>query len=174
MDIGDNRRVAVHPRPPVASWLSGLDSPVFVDHSGRRARGLRAAGGVLAAVCAFWLAGLVVGMAGFSGFRAGRLATRAVRAPTGAAAQAEARELAGAAGAGDVSEIDAVSGTAHARKVDAVNDAARSVCPRAGAGGRAGAPARRSGHLTNYKAKGRPGCRAKVPVALHRGSPRLT
>jgi hypothetical protein len=172
MDIDDKQRVAVHPRLPAAPWLSGPDTPVFVDHSGRRARGLRAAGVVLAAVCAFWLAGLVVGMAGFSGFRAGRLATHALRAPTRAGAQPEARELAGAARAGHVSEIDAVNQTAHVRKVDAVNDTARSVCSSAGAGGRAGAPARRSGHLTN--AKGRPGCRAKLPVALHRGSPRLT
>jgi hypothetical protein len=174
MDIDDNQRVAVRPRPPVASWLSGPDTPVFVDHSGRRARGLRAAGVVLAGVCGFWLAGLVVGMAGFSGFRAGRLATGAVRAAARTGAQAEARELASAARALHVREIDAVNQTARVREVDAVNDAARSVCPSSGAGGRAGARARRNGHLTNYKAKGRPGCPTKLPVAPRRGSPRLT
>jgi len=174
MDIDDNQRVALRPRPPVASWLSGPDTPVFVDHSGRRARSLRAAGVVLAGVCGFWLAGLVVGMAGFSGFRAGRLALGAVGAAARTGAQAEARELASASGAGHVQEIDDVNQTAQARELDAVNEAARSVCPSSGAGGRAGAPARRSRHLTNYKAKRRPGCPTKLPVAPHRGSPRLT
>src|SRR5271166_1390642 len=52
-----------------AAWLtSGRDAQVFVDHSGRRARGVRLAGVAAAGVCAFWLAGLTVGMAGFSGF----------------------------------------------------------------------------------------------------------
>ena len=41
---------------------------MFVDHSGRRARGVRLVGVAAAGVCAFWLAGLTVGMAGFSGF----------------------------------------------------------------------------------------------------------
>ena len=41
---------------------------MFVDSSGRRARGVRAAGVAVASLCAFWLLGLTVGMAGFSGF----------------------------------------------------------------------------------------------------------
>jgi hypothetical protein len=56
-------------RVPPAAWLtSGQDAPVFVDHSGRRARGVRLGGLAAAGVCAFWLAGLTVGMAGFSAF----------------------------------------------------------------------------------------------------------
>ncbi len=54
---------------PPAAWLtSGQDAQVFVAQSGRRARGVRLAGVAAAGVCAFWLAGLAVGMAGFSGF----------------------------------------------------------------------------------------------------------
>jgi hypothetical protein len=59
---------ATRPESPAAWWTSGQDAQVFVDDSGRRARGVRAAGVVAAAVCTFWLAGLTVGMAGFSGF----------------------------------------------------------------------------------------------------------
>jgi hypothetical protein len=59
---------AARPEPPAAWLTSGQDAQVFVDHSGRRARGVRVAGLAAAGVCAFWLAGLTVGMAGFSGF----------------------------------------------------------------------------------------------------------
>src|SRR5580704_2840192 len=59
---------AARPEPPAAWSTSGQDAQVFVDASGRRARGVRAAGVAVASVCAFWLVGLTVGMAGFSGF----------------------------------------------------------------------------------------------------------
>jgi hypothetical protein len=63
-------RQAKRPESPAAWWTSGRDTQVFVDHTGRRARGVRVAGIAAAALCAFWLVGLTVGMAGFSGFRA--------------------------------------------------------------------------------------------------------
>lgn len=46
----------------------GQDDQVFVDDSGRRARGVRILSVVAALLCTFWLSGLIVGMAGFSGF----------------------------------------------------------------------------------------------------------
>jgi hypothetical protein len=68
---------AERPEPPVAWLTSGRDAQVFVDDSGRRALGMRAAGVAVAAMCAFWLAGLTVGMAGFSGFQTVGLRTLA-------------------------------------------------------------------------------------------------
>jgi hypothetical protein len=82
-------------------WPVGDDeAPVFVDQSGRRAHRVRVVGAAMTGLCALWLAGLVIGAAGFSGFPVGRaslggLATlvrsRVARATT---AQLEARELA--------------------------------------------------------------------------------
>ena len=65
-----DQRVAARPDAPAAWRTSGRDTQVFVDDSGRRALGVRLAGFALAAVWAFWLAGLAVGMTGFSDFPA--------------------------------------------------------------------------------------------------------
>jgi hypothetical protein len=54
----------------VALRTRGHESLVFVDDSGRRARGVRVAGLALAIVCTLWLAGLAVGVTDFSGFTA--------------------------------------------------------------------------------------------------------
>jgi hypothetical protein len=170
MDIDDSQRVAMRPQPPGASWISGPETHVFEDHSGRRARGLGVAAVALAALCAFWLAGLAAGMAGSPGFRAGRLAVGDLRAATPARAQAEARELASASATGHVREVDA-----------AANDLTRSACPRAGIGARAGSATRSGRYLTNYAAKarnyraiGRLRCLTKRPIGLHHGITRLT
>jgi hypothetical protein len=64
----EEARQAKRPESPAAWWTSGRDAQVFVDDSGRRARRMRVAGIAAAALCAFWLVGLTVGMAGFSGF----------------------------------------------------------------------------------------------------------
>jgi hypothetical protein len=64
----EGARQAKRPESPAAWWTSGRDAQVFVDDSGRRARGMRVAGVAAAALCALWLVGLAVGMAGFSGF----------------------------------------------------------------------------------------------------------
>ncbi|HEY2142533.1 MAG TPA: hypothetical protein VGG98_10795 [Solirubrobacteraceae bacterium] len=59
---------------------------MFVDDSGRRALGVRLVCFAAAALCAFWLTGLVVGMVGFSGFAPhglGALAQRTVTHDTG-------------------------------------------------------------------------------------------
>jgi hypothetical protein len=64
----EEARQATRPESPAAWWTSGRDAQVFVDESGRRARGMRVAGVAAAVLCTFWLVGLTVGMAGFSGF----------------------------------------------------------------------------------------------------------
>jgi hypothetical protein len=64
----EEARQAQRPESPAAWWTSGRDAQVFVDDSGRRARGMRVAGVAAAVLCALWLVGLAVGMAGFSGF----------------------------------------------------------------------------------------------------------
>jgi hypothetical protein len=64
----EQARQAQRPESPAAWWTSGRDAQVFVDDTGRRARRMRIAGIAAAALCAFWLVGLTVGMAGFSGF----------------------------------------------------------------------------------------------------------
>ena len=56
--------------PP--SRLGGDEALVFVDHSGRRARGVHLIGAIVVALCTVWLAGVVSGMVG-SGFPGGRL-----------------------------------------------------------------------------------------------------
>ena len=72
---------------------------MFVDHSGRRARRVRIVGVAVAGLCALWLAGLVVGSAGFSDFPAARPPIRALPAlarvavARGTGRTVEAREL---------------------------------------------------------------------------------
>jgi hypothetical protein len=70
VDERNDQPVYARPEAPAAWRTGGHDTQVFVDDSGRRALGVRMAGFALAALCAFWLAGLAVGMAGFSGFPA--------------------------------------------------------------------------------------------------------
>ena len=161
MDARLAQRAPARPEPELP-LLSGHEVPVFVDHSGRRARRVRVAGALLAGLCALWLAGLVMGMAGFSGFPV-------VRSPIGGLAalaragiaRAEARELAGTS----------VAGREH--EVNAVNRRSRGVCLAAGAG--AGAPiAAGRRHATSHGGTGRPACSTKAPVGLRRNDPRLT
>jgi hypothetical protein len=75
---------------PAAWRTSGHETQVFVDDSGRRALGVRLAGFALAALCACWLIGLAVGMAGFSGFQAPGLGALARVGSASAIARAEA------------------------------------------------------------------------------------
>jgi hypothetical protein len=68
---------------PSSAWLTnGHEAQVFVDDSGRRALGVRLACVAAAALCAFWLTALVVGMVGFSGFAPHGPATLAQRIVT--------------------------------------------------------------------------------------------
>jgi hypothetical protein len=62
-------------------WTSGDEPPVFADHSGRRARGVRVAGFAVAVLCAVWLGALMAGMAGFSRFPPARPAIHALHGP---------------------------------------------------------------------------------------------
>jgi hypothetical protein len=68
MDARSDQRVSTR-SAAAARWQTvANESPVFVDDSGRRARGVRLVGLAVAGLCALWLVGLSVGMAGFSGF----------------------------------------------------------------------------------------------------------
>jgi hypothetical protein len=68
MDGSSAQRAFARPHSPSAWVTSGPEVQVFVDDSGRRALGVRLACLAAAALCAFWLTGLVVGMVGFSSF----------------------------------------------------------------------------------------------------------
>jgi hypothetical protein len=105
MDTSDKQPVSVRSDAPVTWRITDHEAQVFVDHSGRRARAVRIVGAAMAGLCAVWLAGLVIGMAGFSGFPAGRSPIRVL--PTlarvgtvpGATRRVQARELASDHGA---------------------------------------------------------------------------
>jgi hypothetical protein len=68
MDVPAAQHAFARPESPAVWLTSGHEAQVFVDDSGRRALGVRLACLAAAALCAFWLMGLVVGMVGFSGF----------------------------------------------------------------------------------------------------------
>jgi hypothetical protein len=77
MNGSSEQRVLARPGSPATWRTSGHEAQVFVDDSGRRALGVRLACFAIAALCAVWLTGLVVGMVGFSGFATPRLAALA-------------------------------------------------------------------------------------------------
>ena len=161
MDARQAQRDLAPPESALPWLIGGHEAPVFVDHSGRRARGVRVVGAAMAALCALWLVGLLLGMAGFSGFPAGRLPIGGLPALARAGlARVELREPASASAAG--------------REVDAVNRRSGSVCPSSSTGAPAPTPVGRSGYATSPKGTGRPACSSKLPVALHRESSRLT
>ncbi len=136
---------------PAISLAGGHEPSVFVDHSGRRAHGVRAVGAVMAALCALWLAGLVMGMAGFSGFPAGHL-------PIGGLSSLARAELA------------SDSHAARVGAVDAVDAKPRSVCLSVGSVAGASTSA---AHGASQKGSGRAVCLPRVRVQ-HRDVPRLT
>lgn len=172
-----NASQAVRPEPPAAWWTSGQDAQVFVANNGRRAHGVRVAGVAAAGVCAFWLAGLAVGMAGFSGFP-----TIGLRVLSHAAV---ARQLALRADAGVDRSAVALRRSAPAGSQGRVVDAESSVrvpsCPAA----RTALPALRlqatqrgsgiqrpvpSSTTQALRVTGRSECLNPVAAALRRGS----
>jgi len=68
METAGNDGVYVQPEQTLAWWIADQEAPVFVDHSGHRARWVRLAGAAMAGLCALWLTGLVIGAAGFANF----------------------------------------------------------------------------------------------------------
>jgi hypothetical protein len=75
MDVRHDQPVFERVGAAPAWRTDGHEPSVFVDDSGRRARSVHAAGLVLASLCALWLAGLVIGVSGFSAFSIVRLHT---------------------------------------------------------------------------------------------------
>ncbi len=98
MDAIDDGDVRMLSGPAVRCRIGDPEAPVFVDHSGRRARGVSIVGAGIAGLCAMWLAGLLIGVAGFSDLPAGRSAIGSLPALTrmgiaqGPARRAEVRE----------------------------------------------------------------------------------
>lgn len=99
MDASSKRGVYVQSDRSVGWRIADQEAQVFVDHSGRRARRVRIVGAAMAGLCALWLTGLVIGVAGFTGFPAVRSPFRLLpslaRIDTthAAARRVEAREL---------------------------------------------------------------------------------
>jgi hypothetical protein len=142
------------------SRLGGDEALVFVDDSGRRARGVHLIGALVVALCMLWLMGVVSGMVG-SGFPGARLQVLQLHAaqrvhPT----RGETRELLVENAAIREHEADMVSGAPHA------------PCPAARA---AANPAAAPRHAVYASARrtGRAACSPKLP-ALHREGARLT
>jgi len=143
------------------------ETVVFVDRSGRRARGVRIIGAAMVAACALWLAGLVMGVAGFSRFPVakspvGDLAALArVRIAHTTASREEARE-------------DSTSRGWRQRDVDTPGDRSRAVCMSGDGAARVGALAGSTAYSAAQKGASNPACVSKLPVAQHRDSARLT
>jgi hypothetical protein len=125
MNGSSEQRVLARPESPATWRTSGHEAQVFVDDSGRRALGVRLVCFAIAALCAVWLTGLVVGMVGFSGFATPRLAALA----QGSVTHRTSAPLALA----DVEETGSASSIGRARYQSI---AARPACAsyRAGAG----------------------------------------
>jgi hypothetical protein len=143
------------------SRLGGDEALVFVDHSGRRARGVHLIGAIVVVLCTLWLVGVVSGMVG-SGFPGGRLhlfrlqATSRVRP-----LRDNAREL--------VTE----SSAAREQEADVVNAGPRAPCAAARAGAYPAAAARHAVYRPSARRTDRDPCSPKLP-ALHREGTRLT
>jgi hypothetical protein len=142
------------------SRLGGDEALVFVDHSGRRARGVHLVGAVVVALCTLWLAGVVSGMVG-SGFPGGRLQLLHLHAAAGVhAARGEIR--------GFVAENAAVRD----READMMNAGSHAPCPAARAGANPAAGLRRAVYRSSARRTGRAACSTKL--TLHREGTRLT
>lgn len=102
MDTVSRHADSVHPDRSATWRITDREAQVFVDHSGRRARWVRFVGAGIAGLCALWLTGLVIGMAGFANFPSVRSPIRLlpalarVDATQATARRVEARELASA------------------------------------------------------------------------------
>jgi hypothetical protein len=155
----DQRRPALL-EAPSASRLGGDEALVFVDHSGRRARGVHLIGAVVVALCTLWLVGVVSGMVG-SGFPGGRLSLLHLHAAARVhAARDETRGL--------VVENAAV----REREADVVNAGQRAPCPAARTGINPAAGPRRAVYRSSARRAGRAACSARL--TLHREGTRLT
>jgi len=143
------------------SRLGGDEALVFVDHSGRRARGVHLIGAVVVALCTLWLVGVVSGMVG-SGFPGGRLQLFHLHATSRVhPLRRDAREL--------LTE----SAAAREREADMVNGGPRAPCPAARAGANPAAAPRHAVYRPSARRTGRGACSPKLP-ALHREGTRLT
>ena len=143
------------------SRLGGDEALVFVDHSGRRARGVHLIGAIVVALCTLWLAGVVSGMVG-SGFPGAHLQVLQLHAaqrvhPT----RGETREL--------LVENAAI----REREADMVRAALRAPCPPASARANPAAAPRHAVYGSSARHTGRAACSPKLP-ALHREGTRLT
>ena len=156
----DQRTLALLEAAP-PSRLGGDEALVFVDHSGRRARGVHLIGALVVALCTLWLMGVVSGMVG-SGFPGARLQMLQLHAaervhPT----RGETREL--------LVENAAI----REREADIVSAAQRAPCPAARAGTNPAAAPRHAVYGSSARRTGRAACSPKLP-ALHREGTRLT
>ena len=143
------------------SRLGGDEALVFVDHSGRRARGVHLIGAIVVALCTLWLAGVVSGMVG-SGFPGAHLQVLQLHAaqrvhPT----RGETREL--------LVENAAI----REREADMVRAGLRAPCPPASARANPAAAPRHAVYGSSARRTGRAACSPKLP-ALHREGTRLT
>jgi hypothetical protein len=155
---------------------------VFVANNGRRAHGVRVAGVAAAGVCAFWLAGLAVGMAGFSGFptiglrvlsHAAVARQLALRADAGVDRSAVAlRQYAPAGSQGRGSDAESSVRASSCPAPRAVLPALRLQATQRGSGIQRPAP---SSSTAALRVTGRSECLNPVAAALRRGpNPRLT
>jgi hypothetical protein len=134
---------------------------VFVDHSGRRARGVLLIGAMVVALCTLWLLGVVSGMVG-SGFPGGRLQLLHLQATPGVHAWH-----------GNTRELVSESPAARDREADGVSSGPHALCPSArSVGGLTVAPRHWVYGLSAGRA-GRAACSPKLPT-LHREGTRLT
>jgi hypothetical protein len=141
------------------SRLGGDEALVFVDHSGRRARGVQLIGAVVVALCTLWLVGVVSGMVS-SGFPGGRLQLLHLHAARVHAARGASRKL--------VVENAAV----RKREADMVNAGARAPCPAPRAGANPAAGHDRAVYRSSARRTGRAACGARLTP--HREGTRLT
>jgi hypothetical protein len=143
------------------SRLGGDEALVFVDHSGRRARGVHLIGGLVVALCTLWLVGVVSGMVG-SGLPGGRLELFHLRATTHVHGWH-----------GNTRELVSESAEAREQEADVVNAGLRAPCAAARAGANPAAPPRHAVYRPSARRAERGACSPKLP-ALHREGTRLT
>jgi hypothetical protein len=141
--------------------LGGDEALVFVDHSGRRARGVHLIGAVVVVLCTLWLVGVVSGMVG-SGFPGARLHALQLHAalPHLHPPRVETREL--------LAENAAI----REREADLVSAGPRAPCPPASARANPAAAPRRGSYGSSARRSARAACSTKL--SLHREGTRLT